>query len=273
MCVIEESRLMFLSKMSVTVLHQWIRLFELLLGWRYWLKKSSIPRLQVEQSQLATQTLMMMFKSTVKRKHGNGSKFSKLHLPCHFWENMVDFGVITNVDSGPPESNHKPNAKAPSQHTQMQAQSFEVQTAQGYVENLIIDFAADALHIEETPAAKPTIFAPAVLRGDRFVFEVSEGCEGDINVVSFEWKSKAISERYNRQYTDWLTQHVFSKLTPGTRVRGCTEHNVMINSCSVLIHPTAGISSGMIGQHLTGLVAILSRMMIMFVFQVKLCSS
>jgi hypothetical protein len=106
-------------------------LFELLLGWLYWLKKSSIPHLKVEQSQLATQTLTMMFKSTVKRKHGEVSKFPKLHLPCHFLENMVDFGIITNVDSRPPESNHKPHAKAPSQHTQMQAESFEVQLHNG----------------------------------------------------------------------------------------------------------------------------------------------
>jgi hypothetical protein len=42
--------------------------------------------------------------------------------------------------------------------------------------------------------------------------------------VSFEWKSKAISEPYHQQYTDWLTRHVFSKLTPGTCVRGCREH-------------------------------------------------
>ncbi len=224
MCVMEESRLMFLSKISVTVLHQWIRLFELLLGWRYWLKKASIPRLEVEQSQLATQNLMMMFKTTVKRKHGNGSKFPKLHLPCHFSENMIDFGVIANVDSGPPESNHKPNAKAPSQHTQMRAESFEVQTAQRYVENLIIDFAADALQIDTNAVPKSAVVTPDLFRGARFVFEVSEGCEGDTNVVSFEWKSKSISEPYHQQYTDWLTRHVFSKLTPGTRVQGCTEH-------------------------------------------------
>jgi hypothetical protein len=137
---------------------------------------------------------------------------------------MVDFGVIANVDSGPPESNHKPNAKAPSQHTQIRAESFEVQTAQRYVENLIIDFAADALHIDDTPATKAAILAPSVLRSAQFVFEISEGCKGDVNAVSFEWKSKAISEPYHQQYTDWLTRHVFSKLTPGTRVRGCTEH-------------------------------------------------
>jgi hypothetical protein len=90
MCYMEESRSMFLSKMSVPVLHQWIRLLEL----RYWLKKASIPRLEVEQSQLATYNLMMMFKSTVKRNHGNGSKFPKLHLPCHFSENMVNFNPM-----------------------------------------------------------------------------------------------------------------------------------------------------------------------------------
>jgi hypothetical protein len=47
----------------------------------------------------------------------------------------------------------------------MQAESFEVQTAQGYVENLIIDFAADVLHIDDTPATKAAICAPYVLRG------------------------------------------------------------------------------------------------------------
>jgi hypothetical protein len=212
---------------------------------------------------------MMMFKSTVKRNHGNGSKFPKLHLPCHFSKNMVDFGAIANVDSGPPESNHKPNAKAPSQHTQMRAESFEVQTAQRCVENLIIDFAADALHIDDTPAT----LAPSVLRGAQFVFEISEGCEGDINVVSFEWKSKAIAEPYHQQYTDWLTRHVFSKLTLGTRVRGCTEHQ-RHDKFLFRAHPSyRGTTSGMIGQHLIGLVAILSRTMILFVFQVKLCFS
>jgi hypothetical protein len=184
MCYMEESRLMFLSKISVSVLHQWIRLLELLLGWQYSLKKSSIPRLEVEQSQLATHNLMMMFKSTVNKNHGNGSKFPKLHLPCHFLEHMVDFGVIANVDSGPPESNHKPNAKAPSQRTHMRAaECFEVQTAQRYVLNLSIDFAADGLHIDNTPASKAAIFAPDIFRGARFVFEISEGCKGDINVV------------------------------------------------------------------------------------------
>ncbi len=224
MCRMEESRVLFLTKISLPVMHQWIRLFELLLGWRYWLKKASIPRLEVEASQLSTKKLMMLFKKTVKRKHGNGSKFVKLHLPCHFSENMIDFGVIANVDSGAPESNHKPNAKAPSQRTQMRAESFEVQTAQRYVENLIIDFASDALHVDQARITNGCPASPDVLRGARFSFEIDEGCDGDRNAVAFQWTSKSISEPYHQQYTDWLTRHIFSKLTPGTRIWGCTEH-------------------------------------------------
>jgi hypothetical protein len=49
--------------------------------------------------------------------------------------------------------------------------------------------------------------------------------------------------------------------------------NIMTNSYFVLIRPTAGITSDMIGQHVIGMVAILSRTMIVFVIQVKLCSS
>jgi hypothetical protein len=127
------------------------------------------------------------------------------------------------------------------------------------------------LHIDDTPATKAAILAPSVLRGAQFVFEISEGCEGDINVVSFE--SKAISELYHQQYTDWLTRHVFSKLIRELMYEVARNINVMTNSYSVLIRPTAGTTSGMIGQHLIGLVAILSRTMIVFVFQVKLCSS
>ena len=72
----------------------------------------------------------------------------------------------------------------------MRAKSFEVQTAQRYVENLIIDFAADALHVHHTPAPPISVTTSDDLRGAQFVFEVDEGCEGDTNAVTFEWNSK-----------------------------------------------------------------------------------
>jgi hypothetical protein len=175
---------------------------------------------------------------------------------------LVHLNLITN-----PMQRHLAN-------THMRAERFEVQTAQRYVENLIIDFATDALHIDNTHASKAAIFAADVLRGARFVFEISEGCKGDINVVSFESKSKAISEPYHQEYTEWLTRHVFSKLTPGTHVLGCTEHK-RHNQFLFRAHPSY---RGHNQWHDwatfdCGPVAILSRTMIVFVFQVKLCSS
>jgi hypothetical protein len=137
---------------------------------------------------------------------------------------MIDFGIIANVDSGAPESNHKPNAKAPSQNTQMQAESFEVQTAQCYVENLIIDFAWDALHADHGPITKGSPVSTDVLRDAWFTFKINKGCKGELNVVSFQWTSKSISQPYQQQYTDWLTRHISSKLTQGTRIWCCTEH-------------------------------------------------
>jgi hypothetical protein len=196
MCHMEEARFLFLIKISIPVLHQWIRLFKLLFGWLYWLKKASTLCLEVEDYRSATQKLMMMFKATVKRKHENGSKFPRVHLPCHFAENMIDFGVIANVDSGAPGSNHKPNVKAPSQHTQMGAESFEVQTAQRYADNHIIDFTSDALHVNRAPITQGCPVSKDVLRGARLTFNINKGPEGNLNAVSFQRTSKSISQPY-----------------------------------------------------------------------------
>jgi hypothetical protein len=128
---------------------------------------------------------------------------------------MIDFGVIANVDSGAPESNHKPNAKAPSQHTQIWAESFEVQTDQRYVENLNIDFAANALDIDHGLITKSCPVSTNVLRGALFTFEINQESEGKMNVVSFGWNSKSICQTYHQQYMDWLTRHILSKLQEG----------------------------------------------------------
>ena len=46
--------------------------------------------------------LMDFYKKISNRQHGNGSKFVKLHLVRHFVEDILDFGVMANFDSGPP---------------------------------------------------------------------------------------------------------------------------------------------------------------------------
>jgi hypothetical protein len=63
-------------------------------------------------------------------------------------------GVIANVDSVPPESNHIPNAKTLGQHTQTWIECFGVQITQCYVKNILIDFASNALHVDHSPIQK-----------------------------------------------------------------------------------------------------------------------
>jgi hypothetical protein len=160
---------------------------------------------------------------------------------------MIAFVVIANVDSGPPESNRKPNAKAPSQQTQIRVESFEVQTAQRYVKNLIIGFASKALHVDHSPIAKVFPATTDVLRGTRFSFGIDEGCDGERNTIAFQWTSKSITEPYHQQYIDWITRHRSSKLTPGMCISGCTEHKCHDQFCITLILPIKATTNEMLG--------------------------
>ena len=107
--------------MTLLALRKWTQLFELMIGWRCWLKRDKIPRAEVEHADKAMTQLMEFYKEVIQRMHGNGTKFIKFHLVHHFVENILDLGVMPNFDSGPPESNHKVNGKQPSEHTQLRA--------------------------------------------------------------------------------------------------------------------------------------------------------
>jgi hypothetical protein len=61
----------------------------------------------------------------------------RFHLFLHFLENQLDFGVTSNVDTGPIEDNHKFDAKKASGQTQGCADTFELQTSHCYINNLI----------------------------------------------------------------------------------------------------------------------------------------
>jgi hypothetical protein len=227
LCHMQDSKNLMLTKMTPGALRGWIRLFELLLGWRSWLKLESMSRVEAIRSAFATQNLMELFRVTVARTAGNGTLFIKIHLPRHFAEYMLWFGVMANVDTGPEESNHKGNAKDPCHHTQMRAEVVEIQTALRYIENLYINWASDALDGKTNDAQmapNPTDNAAEGLKGARFVFTIDAGPTGVNNVVGFKWKSKDMHKLYPMQYTHWLTRHLFSKLPPGSAIRGCTEH-------------------------------------------------
>ena len=86
-------------------------------------KLPSVPMSEIQASEYSAHKLLKLCHSIVKRKHGSKLLVIKFNLCLHFLENQLDFGVTSNVDTGPMESNHKCNAKKPSGQTQRCADS------------------------------------------------------------------------------------------------------------------------------------------------------
>jgi hypothetical protein len=120
LCKMKESRKLLLSSKYFLKDHLpgWMNLFKSMLAWRWWLKLPSVPLSKIQASEYSTHKLLKLYRSVVKRKHGSGLLVIKFHLCLHFLENQLDFGVTSNVDTGPMGSNHKCNAKKPSGQTQ-----------------------------------------------------------------------------------------------------------------------------------------------------------
>jgi hypothetical protein len=95
----------------------------------------------------------------------------KFHLCLHFLENQLDFGVTSNVNTGPMESNHKCNAKKPSGQNQRRADTFELQTSRRYIENLILDKAVSTLEETYPPSIIEKLEPPLV--GAKFSMQLT----------------------------------------------------------------------------------------------------
>ena len=68
MCNTTECINLFSQQMEEPKRRKWIRLFELMLGWRTWLKQDTIPKLEMAQSQVANEHLIKRYTDTLQRK-------------------------------------------------------------------------------------------------------------------------------------------------------------------------------------------------------------
>ena len=120
-----------------------------LLQWHEWLKKPCISRESARKSGMATSWLMRTMKSVAPRHTGMKNNTIKMHLVHHIGEDILDFGVPQNVNSAFAESAHIHLAKITSKNTQRRPETFTLQAAERYVENLTIERS----HIEVKPQA------------------------------------------------------------------------------------------------------------------------
>ena len=137
---------------NIAHITDWITLITSLLQWHAWLKQDTIAKALVNKSRLATKWLMRQFKFIAPRPTGMKNNTIKFHLVLHLADDILDHGVPENFNSSFAESAHITLAKDTSRNTQKRVNSFTLQSANRYVENLTI---GRAWH-EICPTTPPT---------------------------------------------------------------------------------------------------------------------
>ena len=230
LCNLESSKRLLLTKMTEYQLRGWVALLEMLLAWRWWLKRPTLPMMIVVAAKHCVKDLMKLFKRVVNRKHGSGLILIKFHICLHFFENNLDLGVTSNFDTGPMESNHKINAKNPSKRTQMRAVGFEEGTAHRYIEDLILDVATHELSRVSPIVEKrrpPSSQELSQLQGAKYTITYgAETPNHDLGgIATLEWDQRHIvANGYHGEHIQWLCNNLLSDLGELAAIRGCTEH-------------------------------------------------
>lgn len=116
----------------------WKTLLSSLLEWHEWLKKPVISRDSARKSGDAVRWLMRWMKKVAPRHTGMKNNTIKMHLVHHIASDILDFGVPQNMNSAFAESAHIQTSKVTAQNTQRRPDTFTLQAAERYVENLAI---------------------------------------------------------------------------------------------------------------------------------------
>jgi hypothetical protein len=139
---------LFDKKMGKPRCGSFIALIEQMLLFEEWIKGHSYSSSELREVREYIPRLLELYKRVINRQAGVGMNFVKFHLPLHLVDDIVRFGAPANYSSGPGESNHKTNTKAPAQLTQRRADGFEFQTASRNTEAMLLDRAKHELQMK-----------------------------------------------------------------------------------------------------------------------------
>ena len=81
-------------------LNDWILLVETLLQWEMWLKSDELPRNEVNYAESKHGCIMHLAKKVGRRNKGMGMKVAKFHQIVHIADDILNFGVPMEVDTG-----------------------------------------------------------------------------------------------------------------------------------------------------------------------------
>ena len=118
----------------------WMMLVETLIMWEQWLKSDEMDRKHVRRAQKKHLYLMYLVRRVANRRRGMGMKMMKYHGIMHMVEDIYNFGVPMNYDTGADESGHKPS-KTAAKLTQKRKDTFDKQVSQRLTEVQALDLA------------------------------------------------------------------------------------------------------------------------------------
>ena len=185
----------------------WRMFLSSLLEWQAWLKQSRISRLSVSRSGLAVSSLMRSLKFVAPRLSGAmGNTTIKTHLVLHMDDDILNFGVPEVMNSSYAESAHISISKVTTRNTQKRQETFTLQAAMRYIENLAIRKCASSIsNMSPTPMVIPRNHC---LQGKRFSLE--EDIDGLIICKRNASKKKKAEDPSPEDYH--LTSHVSTSL-------------------------------------------------------------
>ena len=122
----------------------WQMLIEALLQWERWLKSDKLPVRNVIRAKKKHRHLMCLIKRVGNRVKGMGLKITKFHCIMHLADDILNFGVPMEVDTGSNESMHK-SEKTAAKLTQKNKTVFDIQTAKRLNEIYLLDLAKEEM--------------------------------------------------------------------------------------------------------------------------------
>ena len=90
------------------VIDDWQWLLDTLLQMEAWLKSDKLKISHIKRAQRKLRYVMYVIKKVGKRCKGNGLKIMKYHGMVHMAQDILNFGVPMEYDTGSCEQNHKP---------------------------------------------------------------------------------------------------------------------------------------------------------------------
>jgi len=124
----------------IGALRDWSQLVETLLQWERWLRSPTMEKKHVRQARDKHRYILYLLKKVAKRSEGMQFKTQKFHGVVHLADDILNFGVPLEVDTGSNESGHKPT-KVAAKLTQRNEETFDEQTSIRLEEVYLLDMA------------------------------------------------------------------------------------------------------------------------------------